>query len=132
MTAQERKPDPLALLMADRKLGSASKMAYWQLWQFAGGQPGRVVITADWLGGRCGRSSKAAWLWLEELERHDLVKLGERNERRGTVVVDVYNPCPGHRGEPITEDPQQRLPIGCGEDTPAIADRVTAEGVAEV
>src|SRR3990172_1808976 len=85
----------LRLLLADRKLGAASKLAFLALWQFAGETPGRVVITADWLGGTLGRSSKAAWLWLEELVKHDLVALGERNERRGTVVVDVFNPCPG-------------------------------------
>jgi hypothetical protein len=110
---------PLKLLLADRKLGAASKLAFLQLWDFAGQQPGRVVITADWLGSTCGRSPKAAWLWLEELQSHDLVKIGERNERRGSVVVDVYNPCPGGRCE-TASDPQTRLPIGSGEITPAI------------
>jgi hypothetical protein len=101
--------DPLAVLFADRKIGAASKLAFLQLFRFAGGEPGRVVITADWLGGVCGRSSKAAWLWLAELESHDLVKLGERNERRGTIVIDVYNPCPGNRE--ATPDFQQRFPL---------------------
>jgi hypothetical protein len=85
----------LDLLFADRKLGAASKLAFYQLWRFAGNSPGRVVITADWLAGQCGRSPRVAWDWLAELEKHDLIKLGERNERRGTVVVDVYNPAPG-------------------------------------
>ena len=109
----------LSLLLADRKLGAASKLAFLQLWDFAGGQPGRVVITADWLGGVCGRSPKAAWLWLAELEAHDLVKIGERNERRGTIVVDVYNACPGGPGGKFV-DSQTRLPIGCGDLTPEI------------
>lgn len=112
---------PLKLLLADRKLGAASKLAFLQLWEFAGGQPGRVVVTADWLGSTCGRSPKAAWLWLNELEQHDLVKIGERNERRGSVVVDVYNPCPGGRCEAASGTPrQQTLSIGSDEDTSAI------------
>jgi hypothetical protein len=111
---------PLKLLFADRKLGAASKLAFLQLWDFAGGEPGRVVITADWLAGVCGRSPKAAWLWLGELESHDLVKLGERNERRGTITIDIYNPCPGGRSG-LAGDRQTRLPIGSGENTPAIA-----------
>jgi hypothetical protein len=99
----------LSLLFADRKLGAASKLAFFMLWKFAGNSPGRVVITADWLAGQCGRSPKAAWLWLEELQRHDLVKIGERNERRGTVTLDVYNPCPGSRE--ANPDVQARLPL---------------------
>lgn len=100
----------LDLLFADRKLGAASKLAFLMLWRFAGEKPGRIVVTADWLAGQCGRSPRAAWDWLAELERHDVVKLGERNERRGSVVVDVYNPAPGSR-EAIP-DAQTRLPIG--------------------
>ncbi|MCG2682378.1 MAG: hypothetical protein L6306_02050, partial [Planctomycetales bacterium] len=107
---------PLKLLIADRKLGAASKLAFLQLWELAGRQPSRIVVTADWLGGVCGRSSKAAWLWLQELEKHDLVRLGERNERRGSVVIDVYNPCPGGDRE-ATPDRQLRL------DAAAAADR---------
>ena len=101
---------PLKLLLADRKLGAASKLAFLQLWDFAGNRAGRVVITADWLGSTLGRSPKAAWLWLDELVGHDLIRLGERNERRGTVVVDLYNPCPGERAA-ITAQPQRALPI---------------------
>ena len=107
---------PLKLLIADRKLGAASKLAFMQLWELADRQPGRIVVTADWLGGVCGRSPKAAWLWLEELEKHDLIRLGERNERRGSVVIDVYNPCPGGDRE-ATPDRQLRL------DAAAAADR---------
>ena len=83
--AMQQQPagDPLKFLWADRKLGAASKIAFFHLWQYAGGKPGRVVITANWLGGVCGRSPKAAALWLEELEKHDLVKLGEPNQCLG-------------------------------------------------
>jgi len=122
---------PLKLLIADRKLGAASKLAFLQLWEFAGRQPGRVTITADWLGGVCGRSPKAAWLWLVELEKHDLIELGERNERRGTVQVDLYNPCPGNRA--ATTDFQTRLPLQC-DGVPPSAKRSceTASGQSEV
>jgi hypothetical protein len=106
----------LDLLFADRKLGAASKLAFLMLWRFAGEKPGRIVVTADWLAGCCGRSPRAAWDWLAELEGHDLVKLGERNERRGSVVVDVYNPCPGDRAA-IT-DPQERLPLEADHPKP--------------
>lgn len=99
---------PLKLLIADRKLGAASKLAFLQLWEYAGGKPGPIVITADWLGGSCGRSPKAAWLWLEELQKHDLIRIGKRNERRGSVSVDLYNPCPGGDRE-ATPDRQLRL-----------------------
>jgi len=103
----------LRMLLADRQLGAASKLAYLQLWELAGSQPGEIVITADWLGATCGRSPRAARLWLRELERHDLIKIGERNERRGTFCVAVFNPCPGNRE--ATPDPQMRLPFGPSE-----------------
>lgn len=101
--------ESLGLLLTDRKLGSASKLAFLQLWEYSGCQPGRIIITAAWLGGAFGRSPKSAWDWLEELAKHDLIALGERNERRGTVAVDVFNPCPGNRQE--IADPQTRLPL---------------------
>lgn len=105
---------PLKLLIADRKLGAASKLAFLQLWDLAERQPGRIVVTADWLGGVCGRSPKAAWLWLEELEKHDLIRIGQRNERRGSVSIDLYNPCPGGDRE-ATPDRQLRLEAGGSE-----------------
>ena len=46
----------LKLLLADRKLGPASKLAYITMWNLAGRSPGRIVITAEWLGATCGRS----------------------------------------------------------------------------
>lgn len=79
----------LTLLFADRRLGAASKLAFYQLWKFAGEKPGRIVITADFLAGQCGRSPKSAWDWLAELERHDLIKIGERNERCTTAIVGM-------------------------------------------
>lgn len=100
---------PLKILLADRKLGAASKLAFLQLWDYAGRKPGRIVITADWLGSTCGRSPKAAWLWLEELAKHDLIRLGERNERRGSVTIDLYNPCPGGDRE---ANPDRQLRLG--------------------
>ena len=84
--------NPLTVLFADRKIGAASKLAFLQLWTFAGQTPGRIVVTADWLASACGRSPKAAWLWLHELEAHDLIKIGERNERRGTIDLDLLQP----------------------------------------
>jgi hypothetical protein len=88
---------PLALLLADRKIGAASKLAFLQLWAFAEEQVGEIVVTADWLAGACGRSPKAAWLWLDELQKHDLIAIGERNERRGSVAIKIFNPAPGNR-----------------------------------
>ena len=99
----------LTILFSDRKIGAASKLAFFQLWTFAGETPGRIVVTADWLGSSCGRSPKAAWLWLEELQAHDLIKIGERNERRGTIDLDLYNPCPGNRE--ATPDFQTTFPV---------------------
>ncbi len=116
----------LALLFADRKLGAASKLAFLQLWRFAGCQPAQVTITADWLAGRCGRSPKAAWLWIEELQNHDLIAVGERNERRGTITITVFNPCPGRRAA-IT-DAQLRMDFTPAPEPPSAA----AEPVAEV
>lgn len=110
----------LKVLFADRKLGAASKLAFLVLWEYAGRQPGEIVITADWLGSACGRTPKAARLWLAELEKHDLIKILERNERRGTLRLAIYNPCPGNRE--ATPDCQARLPFEppevAGEEAP--------------
>jgi hypothetical protein len=102
----------LQLLFADRKIGAASKLAFLQLWLLASEQPGRIVITTDWLAGVCGRSPRSALEWLEELQSHDLLKIGERNPRRGTIVIDLYNPAPGDRV--AIPDPQRSLPLAAG------------------
>jgi len=112
----------LQVLMADRKLGAASKLAFLLLWDMAGEQPGEIVITADLLAGRCGRSPRAVHLWLDQLAKHELVHIIERNERRGTIRLAVYNPCPGDRE--ATPDPQARLPFATaepvGQDVPPV------------
>jgi len=115
----------LQVLMADRKLGAASKLAFLLLWDMAGEQPGEIVITADLLAGRCGRSPRAVHLWLDQLAKHELVDIIERNERRGTIRLAVYNPCPGDRE--ATPDPQARLPFGEPEqEAPAPSAEVSA------
>ena len=115
--------DALDMLFADRKIGAASKLAFLQLWRFARGQPGHVVITADWLAGRCGRSPRSAWDWLDDLEKHDLIKIGERNERRGSVEVFVYSPAPGSSADrEAIPDPQLKLDLQ-STDREAIPDR---------
>ncbi len=115
--------DSLDMLFADRKIGAAAKLAFLQLWRFAGGQPGQVVITTDWLGGCYGRRPRSAWNWLEDLQRHDLIEMGERNERRGSVEVFVFSPAPGKDRE-ATPDPQMMMDLQTGNaaDCEAIPD----------
>jgi hypothetical protein len=107
--------DPLDTLFADPEIGPALKLAFYCLWRFAGARPGEIVVTTTWLGERCGRDPQTAWGWLQELQRHDLIVIGERNKRRGSWNVTVFHPCPGSR-EPMP-DPQTRLPLAEAGDT---------------
>jgi hypothetical protein len=102
--------DELQLLLADRKMGAATKLAFLHLWHLAGYRPGEILVTADWLAGRSGRSPRAALQWIDQLTEHGLLDVVERNERRGTFRLLIYHPAPGDRED--TPDPQARLPFG--------------------
>ncbi len=105
--------DPLDTLLADQMLGPAAKLAFCVLWKLSECRPGRLCFTAAQLGARLGGSPRAAWDWLESLQKNDLIRIGERT-RRGSIEVFVFHPCPGNRE--ATPDPQLRLPLGHPND----------------
>jgi len=95
----------------DRLLGAASKRAYRELYLRAKTiGSAEIVVTAADLGATFGRSPRAALKWLEQLEKHGLVSVVDRDKRRGTIFLYVYKPFPG---TPIgSADPQRMLEFG--------------------
>lgn len=120
-----RSDDALRLLWRDRVIGAASKLAFAWLWARAGQRPAEIMVNAVELGEELGRDPAAARQWLNELARHDLLQIGERDRRRGVLQVFVYHPNPAQRGNPC--DPQQRLPFTPAAAAPARAEVLPAE-----
>jgi hypothetical protein len=106
--------DDFAALLANRKIGAATKLAFLRLWTDAGGEPGEILIIPGRLATQLGRDARAARDWIERLDDLGLIDIIEHDEARGVIRAQVYHPCPGRR-EDTPADPQTRLPFDPAE-----------------
>ena len=71
--------------------------------------------------------AKSAWGWLKELGKHDLIKIRDRDTRRGTITIDLYNPAAGD----ATSEPDEQTRFWTGSGNPKPAAQNTSAGVLE-
>ena len=125
--------DQLAPLLGNRSIGPADKWAFAWLWRAAGNRPGTVVVTASALGAFFGASGRAAWKWVESLKKAGLVEEVDRDRRRGSVRLYVYDPAEDIAHRVGRSDPQGDLPGFADEDSsppagPTSADLLALKG----
>ena len=125
--------DQLAPLLGNRSIGPADKWAFAWLWRAAGNRPGTVVVTASALGAFFGASGRAALKWVESLKKAGLVEEVDRDRRRGSVRLYVYDPAEDIAHRVARSDPQGDLPGFADEDSsppagPTSADLLALKG----
>jgi hypothetical protein len=94
----------------DASIGGSTALAMAWLWESAGRRPATIVVTPVGLGAEFGRSARSAWDWLENLVEHRLIEILDRDPRRGTITLYVFDPRDPETCRVRPADPQKPLP----------------------
>lgn len=115
--------DPVQVLDALLDLGLPSNdavVAALKLWEFVGRRPGRAVITASQLAGYARRNdSRTARNWIAAYEAVGLIKVFDRDPRRGSYDVHLFDPLEAGRAQAVRPPAEDQIELDFEPDEPA-------------